>query len=144
MTDDPITLANGLKLDPAEITVDFIRASGPGGQNVNKVSSAVQLRFDAAGSPSLPDAVRRRAIVLAGRRATKDGVIVITAQNHRTQDRNRAEAIERLIDLLNQSTHVPKARIATKASRGSRERRLKAKKHRGAVKSARRVAEWDE
>lgn len=144
MSDDRISLAQGLWLDPSEITIDFIRASGPGGQNVNKVSSAVQLRFDAAHTPSLPEAVRRRAIMFAGRRATKDGVIVITAQTHRTQERNRADALERLIELLNQAAIVPKKRVATKATRGARERRIKSKKRRGAVKATRRMESWDE
>lgn len=144
MSDDRIAITHRIGLDPAEIAIEFIRASGPGGQNVNKVSSAVQLRFDALQSPSLPEAVRRRALTLAGRRATKDGVIVITAQTHRTQDRNRAEALDRLVDLLKRAADIPKARVATKASRGSHERRIKRKKRRSAAKAARRIEEWDD
>ncbi|MDX2145830.1 MAG: alternative ribosome rescue aminoacyl-tRNA hydrolase ArfB [Rhodospirillaceae bacterium] len=139
MTDNRIPVTAWISLDPAELDISFVRAGGPGGQNVNKVSSAVQLRFDAAGSPSLTDAVRSRLLMLAGRRATKDGVIVIAAQQHRTQERNRADAMERLLDLIRRAAVVPKARIATKASRGSKERRLKSKKRRAGVKAARSV-----
>jgi ribosome-associated protein len=137
----PVTAA--LSLDPAELAVSFIRAGGPGGQNVNKVSSAVQLRFDAARSPSLPAAVRARLIRLAGRRATKAGVIVLTAHEHRSQERNRAEALSRLVALIARAAVAPKARVATKATRGAHERRLKSKKRRGGVKAARRIAAWD-
>jgi ribosome-associated protein len=146
MSEDRLVITGRLGLDPKEIEIDFIRASGPGGQNVNKVSSAVQLRFDAARSPSLPDIVRRRALMLAGRRATKDGVIVLTAQSHRTQERNRADAVDRLIELLQRAADIPKARVATKVTRGARERRIKGKKRRGAVKAKRRVEgadDWD-
>jgi ribosome-associated protein len=144
MTDQDFSITPTIALDPAELHFDFIRSSGPGGQNVNKVSSAVQLRFDAAGSPSLPEYVRRKAIMLAGRRATKDGVIVITAQTNRAQERNRADAIERLLDLLRQAAIVPKRRIKTKVSRGSKERRITHKKHRGVIKSGRRTSGWDD
>jgi ribosome-associated protein len=144
MTDNRIHVTKTLSLDPSEIELEFIRSGGPGGQNVNKVASAVQLRFNAAASPGLDEAIRRRLIVLAGRRATKDGVIVITAQQHRTQERNRADALARLLDLIRRASIAPKARIATKASRRAKERRLTSKKRRSVVKSTRRVQGWQE
>src|SRR5690606_33653853 len=121
-----------------EIEESFIRASGPGGQNVNKLSSAVQLRFDAARSPSLPEPVRQRLLRLAGRRATREGVIVITAQNHRFREMNRAEALERLCALIRQAAAAPAPRIATRPTAGSRERRLAAKRRRSEIKGGRR------
>jgi ribosome-associated protein len=139
MTDNRLHVTPWIALDPEELDINFVRARGPGGQNVNKVSSAVQLRFDAASSPNLTEAVRARLLSLAGRRATKDGVIVIAAQQHRTQERNRADAMERLLDLIRRAAIVPKRRIATKASRGSKERRLKSKKRRAGAKAARIV-----
>lgn len=120
-----------------ELEFRFFRAGGPGGQNVNKVETAVQLRFDAAGSPSLTDPVRVRLIKLAGARATKDGVIVITAQRFRTQERNRADAIGRLAELIEKARFVPKTRRPTRPTRASKERRLVGKAKRSAVKSAR-------
>jgi ribosome-associated protein len=137
-----ITITPAVSLDTRELEFVFIRSAGPGGQNVNKVATAVQLRFDAANSPSLTHAVRRRAIMLAGKRATNDGVIIIAAQRHRTQEMNRKDAVERLVELIRAATHVPKKRIATRVTRGSKERRLETKKKRSTTKQHRRV-EWD-
>lgn len=120
-----------------ELSETFVRASGPGGQNVNKVSSAVELRFDARNSPSLADDVRRRLIRLAGQRATKEGVIVIRAERFRTQERNRADARDRLVRLIERATRKPKKRIKTKPTRASKERRLQSKARKSAVKRTR-------
>ena len=132
-----------LYIPDAELDEDFIRASGPGGQNVNKVSSAVQLRFDVVKSPSLPWEVKARLTALAGSRLTKDGVLIITAQNHRTQDDNRREARERLVELIREACVVPKKRWATKPTRSSKEKRLQAKKVHSAHKRNRRVRHDD-
>ena len=127
-----------LFLDDGEIEESFVRASGPGGQNVNKVSSAVQIRFDLSGSRSLPEDLRERLGRLAGRRLTRDGVIVIIAQRYRTQERNRQDALDRLIALIRRAAVPPVPRRPTKPSRAAKERRLQAKAKRSAIKELRR------
>ncbi len=130
-------------LDENEIALRFVRSSGPGGQNVNKVATTVQLRFDVKGSPSLPDDVRRRLLRLAGRRVTADGVLIIEAGRFRTQERNREDAIERLAALIRAAAVRPKPRKRTKPTASSRERRIAGKKRRSETKrmrSARRGA----
>jgi len=132
-----IRITDHIALDESELVESFIRASGPGGQNVNKLSTAVQLRFDVRRSPSLTDEVRTRLERLAGRRLTRDGVLVITAQSHRTQERNRADALERLTELIRQAAVRPVPRRATKPTRASRRRRVDEKKRRGSIKALR-------
>ncbi|HZS64612.1 MAG TPA: alternative ribosome rescue aminoacyl-tRNA hydrolase ArfB [Xanthobacteraceae bacterium] len=132
-----IRITHSIAIDESEIAETFVRASGPGGQNVNKLSTAVQLRFDVRHSPTLPPDVRLRLERIGGRRVTKDGVLVLVAQRHRTQERNRQDALARLIDLIRQAAVRPVPRRPTKPTRAARERRLQGKKRRGGIKSLR-------
>ena len=132
-----VRVRDTISIPESELQEQFVRASGPGGQNVNKLSTAVELRFDLAASTSLPAPVRARLKRLAGRRLTKEGVLVIRAERHRTQELNRADARERLIELVRQATIVPKRRIATRPTKASKERRLDSKVRRGEIKRRR-------
>ena len=132
-----IRITDRISIDERELEERFVRASGPGGQNVNKLSSAVQLRFDVRRSPSLSPDVRARLEQLAGRRLTRDGVIVIMAQRHRTQERNRQDALDRLVELIERASVAPTPRRPTRPTRGSKERRLATKKNRSGIKSLR-------
>ena len=139
-----IRITDRISIDESELAETFIRASGPGGQNVNKLSSAVQLRFDVRQSPSLPDDVRTRLERLAGKRLTREGVLVITAQRHRTQERNREDARDRLFTMIRQAAIRPTPRRPTKVPKAQRRERLEAKKHRSGIKSLRRSKPgWD-
>jgi ribosome-associated protein len=132
-----IRVTDHIAIDESELAESFIRSSGPGGQNVNKLSTAVQLRFDVRHSPSLNDEVRARLERLAGKRLTREGVVVITAQSHRTQERNRADALERLLELIRAAAVRPVPRRATKPSRAAKRRRVDEKKRRGSIKALR-------
>jgi len=132
-----LRVTDSISLDDSELSETFVRSSGPGGQNVNKVSSAVQLRFNVQASPSLSNDVAVRLMRLAGKRLTKEGVIVIIAQTHRQQERNRAEARERLFDLIRQAAVRPVPRRATKVPKAQKRKRVEGKRHRSAIKSMR-------
>ena len=139
-----LRVTSTIAIDDGELDESFVRASGPGGQNVNKLSSAVQLRFDVRRSPNLPNDVRARLERLAGSRLTRDGVLIISAQRHRTQERNREDARERLFDLIRQAAVKPTPRRPTKVPKAQRKERLEAKKHRSGIKSLRRARPaWD-
>jgi ribosome-associated protein len=130
-----------ISIDEKEIKEVFVRASGPGGQNVNKVSTAVQLRFDVLSSPSLPEDVRQRLMRIGGRRVTDEGVLVIDARRFRTQDRNRQDARARLVEIVRTAARRPKPRKATRPTAASRQRRIEGKKQRAQVKRMRRITE---
>lgn len=134
-----IRINGRIALDPAEIEESFVRAAGPGGQHVNKTSSAVQLRFDVRRSPSLPEDVRRRLEQLAGQRLTRDGVLVLVAQGERSQKRNREEALARLVALIRAAARPPTPRVKTRPTLASKRRRLEDKKRQGSLKSLRRT-----
>jgi ribosome-associated protein len=134
-----IPVSSAIALHASEIQERFIRSPGPGGQNVNKVASAVQLRFDVAGSSSLPDQVKHRLMRLAGRRLSQEGVLTIEAHRYRTRERNRQDALERLVDLIRTAAYRPKPRKKTKPSRASKERRLESKHQRARTKSLRQA-----
>lgn len=132
-----IHITSTIAIDESQIKEDFIRASGPGGQNVNKVATAVQLRFDVANSSSLPDDVRERLISLAGRRVTEDGILIIEARRFRTQERNRKDAMDRLVELIREAAQKPKIRRKTRVTLASKMRRLESKRRRAETKRMR-------
>jgi ribosome-associated protein len=138
-----LRISETVTIAESELEERFIRSSGPGGQNVNKVATAVELRYDVRRSRSLPDAVAVRLMALAGRRLTDEGVLVIRAERHRTQERNREDARDRLKDLVRAALVAPKKRIATRPTRASKARRVEAKKQRGGIKADRRKSGWE-
>lgn len=140
-----IAITPSLSIGESELQFDFIRASGPGGQNVNKVSSAVQLRFDVVNSPSLPADIKVRLIKLAGSRVTEDGMLIIEAKRYRSQEKNRADAVQRLVSLIQSAAELPKKRKPTRPSVTARAARLGAKRQHGELKRARKYNpdEWE-
>lgn len=138
-----IPVTDAIAIDESELHLDFVRASGPGGQNVNKVSSAVQLRFDVRNTAALSPAVRERLIRLGGKRVTTEGVLIIQAARFRTQERNRQDAIDRLVQLVRRAAQKPKHRVKTRPSLASKERQLAQKKRRGHLKKTRRIIAED-
>jgi ribosome-associated protein len=139
-----IRVTDSLSIDERDLTESFVQASGPGGQNVNKVATAVSLRYDLYNAAGIPWDVKVRAARIAGRRVTRDGAIVINAQRHRTQERNRADALERLVEILRQAEFPPKPRVATRPTRASKIRRVEGKTRRGDIKRGRRPPGVDE
>jgi ribosome-associated protein len=138
-----IQITGTINIDESEIKEDFVRTSGPGGQNVNKVATTVQLRFDVANSQSLPEEVRQRLISLAGNRITSDGILIIEARRFRTQKRNREDAIDRLVELIHDAAQRPNIRRQTKPTAASKVRRLESKRHRAENKRKRGLVDPD-
>lgn len=136
-----IEITPSIQIDERELQIDFTRASGPGGQNVNKVATAVQLRFD-VGASSLPEEVKARLIHLAGKRMTSEGMLLIEAKRFRTQEHNREDALQRFVELIRRSLVPPKARKKTKPSAAAKEARLKEKKRKGEIKKLRQSRDW--